>query len=124
MRPGQREPTKEKPMKQQLYAVFDTCAGIYDSPHFSNSDDVVKRQFADIATVADNPISKHPEHYSLWRLANWDNQNGKVLNEANECLCTALEIISQSHMVDGLANQRALEAEINPIGPNGDEITT
>lgn len=87
-------------MKQQIYAVFDTCAGIYDSPHFANSDDVVKRQFQDICTAADNPISNHPEHYSLWRLAAWDNTNGKINNEANECLCTALEIISQSQNVD------------------------
>ncbi len=87
-------------MKQQIYAIFDTCSGIYDSPHFANADDIVKRQFQDIATAADNPISKHPEHYSLWRLAAWDNTNGKVQNEANECLCTALEIISQSQTVD------------------------
>ncbi len=87
-------------MKQQIYAVFDTCAGIYDSPHFGNADDIVKRQFQDIATAAGTAISKHPEHYSLWRLANWDNQNGKVLNEKNECLCTALEIISQSQVVN------------------------
>ncbi len=87
-------------MKQQIYAIFDTCSGIYDSPHFANADDIVKRQFQDIATAADNPISKHPEHYSLWRIAAWDNTNGKVNNEANECLCTALEIISQAQSVD------------------------
>ncbi len=87
-------------MKQQIYAIFDICSGIYDSPHFANADDIVKRQFQDIATAADNPISKYPEHYSLWRLAAWDNTNGKVQNEVNECLCTALEIISQSQTVD------------------------
>ncbi len=87
-------------MKQQLYAIFDTCAGIYDSPHFSNSDDIVKRQFQDIVTGADNAIAKHPEHYSLWRLAAWDNTNGKVVNEKNECLWTALEAISQSQQID------------------------
>ncbi len=87
-------------MKQQIYAVFDTCAGIYDSPHFANSDDVVRRQFQDIATGADNPISKHPEHYSLHRLGGWDNNNGKINNEQNECLCTALEAISQSQTFD------------------------
>ncbi len=87
-------------MKQQIYAIYDSCAGIYDSPHFANSDDLVRRQFQDIATAADNPISKHPEHYSLWRLANWDNTNGKVNNEANECLWQALEAITQFQAVD------------------------
>ena len=51
-------------MKQQIYAVYDTCSGLYESPHFAMSDDVVRRQFQDICTAADNPISAHPEHYS------------------------------------------------------------
>ncbi len=86
-------------MKQQIYAIFDTCAGIYDSPHFGNSDDIVKRQFQDIATGTDNPICKHPEHYSLYRLGGWDNTNGNIRDENNECLWTALEAISQSQIV-------------------------
>ncbi len=87
-------------MKQQIYAIYDSCAGIYDSPHFANSDDIVRRQFQDIATAADNPISKHPEHYSLWRLGAWDNNDGKINNEANECLWQALEAITQSQVMD------------------------
>ncbi len=86
-------------MKQQVYAVFDTCAGIYDSPHFGNSDDLVKRQFQDIATGTDNPIAKHPEHYSLWRLGAWDNNTGTITDEKNECLWQAVEAISQSQII-------------------------
>ncbi len=104
-------------MKQQIYAVFDTCSGIYDSPHFANSDDVVRRQFTDIATAADNPISKHPEHYSLWRLGAWDNTNGKINNETNECLCTALEAISQSQQVNP-DQMELLAAQTNGLEPN------
>ncbi len=99
-------------MKQQIYAVFDTCAGIYDSPHFANSDDIVKRQFQDIATAADNPISKHPEHYSLWRLGAWDNNSGKIVNEHNECLWQAVEAISQSQIIEP-GTQMDLVDEIN-----------
>ncbi len=87
-------------MKQQLYAVYDTCAGIYITPHFANSDDIVRRQFQDIASGTDNPMAKHPEHYSLWRLGAWDNLNGNVVDEANECLWTALEAITQSQEID------------------------
>ncbi len=104
-------------MKQQIYAVFDTCAGIYDSPHFANSDDVVRRQFQDIATSAENPISKHPEHYSLHRLGGWDNTNGKINNEQNECLCTALEAISQAQSVNP-QGQLDLANKINGDSPN------
>jgi len=86
-------------MKLQLYAIYDTCSGIYQSPHFAPADDLVKRDFQDLATGTDNAISKHPEHYSLWRIANWDNTTGKILDEKNECLWQAIEAISQSQQV-------------------------
>ncbi len=105
-------------MKQQLYAVYDTCSGLYESPHFSPSDDIVRRQFQDICTAGDNPISKHPEHYSLWRLANWDNTDGKTIDEKNECLWQAVEAISQSQLVNPQA-QMKLEASLNSQYPAG-----
>ncbi len=83
-------------MKVQVYAIFDSCSGIYEKPFFHTADDVVRREFQDVATTADHPINKHPEHYSLWRLGNFDNLTGKLVEERNECLWTALEAISQS----------------------------
>ncbi len=84
-------------MKVQCYAIFDTCSGIYEKPFFSTTDDLVKREFQDVAIAADHPISKHPEHYSLWRLGIFNNENGDIHNEQNECLWTAIEAIAQSH---------------------------
>ncbi len=89
-------------MKAQCYAIFDTCSGIYEKPFFSTADDLVKREFQDIATSADHPISKHPEHYSLWRLGMFDNNTGKLSNEQNECLWQAVEAISQAQTVENL----------------------
>jgi len=83
-------------MKVQCYAIFDTCSGIYEKPFFGLSDGMVRREFQDIAMSKDHPIAKHPEHYSLWRLGIFNNENGDLRDEANECLCTALEAISQS----------------------------
>jgi len=88
-------------MKVQLYAIFDTCSGIYEKPFFHTADDAVKREFQDVCTAADHPISKHPEHYSIWRLGNFDNLTGSVVDEQNECLWTATEAISQSQIIAG-----------------------
>jgi len=95
-------------MKIQLYAIFDMASGIYEKPFFSTADDLVRREFLNVATSAETPISKHPKDYSLWRLGNFDDNTGLVQNETNECLCTALEIISQSQKVDG---QKHLDLE-------------
>ncbi len=86
-------------MKVQLYAIFDTCSGIYEKPFFSTADDLVRREFQDVATTPDHQINKHPEHYSLWRLGNFDNNTGKVVDEANECLWQAIEAIAQSEII-------------------------
>ncbi len=86
-------------MKVQCYAIFDSCSGIYEKPFFSTTDALVKREFQDVATTDDHPIAKHPEHYSLWRLGVFNNENGDLQDEANECLWTAIEAISQTQVV-------------------------
>jgi len=78
-------------MKVQCYAIFDQCSGIYEKPFFSTADAVVVREFRDIVEMDDHPIANHPEHYSLWRLGNFDNTTGKMLNEDNECLIQGVE---------------------------------
>ncbi len=98
-------------MKAQIYAIFDTCSGIYEKPFFHTADDAVRREFQDVCTSADHPISKHPEHYSLWRLGNFDNNTGKILDEQNECLWQAVEAISQSQSVN-VQQQDMLESQI------------
>ncbi len=103
-------------MKVQCYAIFDSCSGIYEKPFFSTADDLVRREFQDVATAADHIISKHPEHFSLWRLGVFNNINGKLDNETNECLWTALEAISQSQTVDA-AQMDAFEEKANGDDP-------
>ncbi len=105
-------------MKVQCYAIFDSCSGIYEKPFFSTTDDLVKREFQDVATAADHPISKHPEHYSLWRLGIFNNENGKLQNETNECLWTAVEAISQSQTVNSQTHL-TLADEIANTSPGG-----
>ncbi len=100
-------------MKVQCYAIFDSCSGIYEKPFFSMTDDMVKREFQDVATTADHPISRHPEHYSLWRLGVFNNENGDLRDECNECLWTATEAVSQSQTIDK-AKMEALNNRLDP----------
>ncbi len=87
-------------MKAQIYAIFDTCSGIYEKPFVHTADDAVRREFQDVVNTADHPINRHPEHYSVWRLGNFDNLTGDVKDEANECLWTGLEALSQQQDTD------------------------
>ncbi len=120
MRTRKTRPTKEGSiMKVQCYAIFDQCSGIYEKPFFSTTDDLVKREFQDVANTPDHLINKHPEHFSVWRLGIFDNVNGKIDNENNECLWTATEALAQFQTIEQAAT-KALEQKAN--GPDPENV--
>lgn len=118
MRESATKLKEDTSMKVQAYAIFDTCSGIYEKPFFSTTDDMVKREFQDIAVSAEHPIAKHPEHYSLWRLATFDNNTGKMTDEKNECLWQAVEAIAQAQII-AQPERDAIEHYPLDISPGG-----
>ncbi len=92
--------TEELIMKLNIYSIFDTATGLYSRPYFTQSDAEAMRAFEDLAIDAKHPVGSHPEDYSLFRLGTFDDNHGKMTNEENECLVTALETISKTRRVD------------------------
>jgi len=105
-------------MKLNIYSIFDSASGLYSRPFFTQSDAEAMRSFEDIATDAEHPIGKHPEDYSLHRIGIFDDNNGKLQNEENECLETALETISKTRKINKPAQLDLVdEIENNRIKP-------
>ncbi len=106
-------------MKTNLYAIFDTAAGIYDRMVFAQADGMVTREFQDLCVDAEHPYGQHPEDYSLFRLGNFDNLTGKILDEKNECLCTGLEVVAVSRNVKegSLREEKFLETASKTLTP-------
>lgn len=80
----------------KVLAVFDKKMGIFMTPWTSRSLGGAIRSFSDEANRAadDNQIYRHPEDFSLWHLANFDEENGifnalekgpTLLIEADQC---------------------------------------
>ncbi len=88
-------------MKTQIYSIFDTAAGVYQKPIFARADGEIMREFQNICTDVEHPCGQHPEDYSLIRLGNFNDQNGLVANEENECLCTGLEMVAAARSKRG-----------------------
>lgn len=86
-------------MRMFLYSVFDSCSGLYDRPFVAVADGAAIRSFGDIAVDAEHPVGVHPEHFSLFRLGEFDDNKGEVLGKDRVCLCTALERVSESRKV-------------------------
>jgi len=87
-------------MKLNAYAIFDSASGLYQRPIFAQSDGEVLRSFADVAADESHPIGKHPEDYSLHRIGVFDDNTAKYQPEKNECLTTALEILSKGNQLN------------------------
>jgi len=102
-------------MRTQLYSIFDKAAGIYTKPLFARADGEVMREFTNLCTSADHPYSDHPEDYSLFRLGIFDDQTGKLTDEANECLANGHEVVALSRQV----NKEAQEELLNQVSPGG-----
>ncbi len=88
-------------MKLNSYSIFDSASGLYMRPYFTGSDAEAIRSFGDIAQDKTHPIGMHPEDYSLHRIGVFDDNNAKYKAEKNECLTTALEIISARRKGNG-----------------------
>ncbi len=99
-------------MKAFMYTVYDSCSGVYDRPFVCNSDGEAMRAFGDIAINAEHPIGAHPEHYTLFRIALYDNNKGVIEGHPPEFCCTALEMVAESRAVDKTAHMSLLK-EVN-----------
>ena len=65
-------------MHFQVVSIFDSAAGVYSRPAFVPSTGVAIRDFTDEVNrkADDNQLSKHPEDFSLYLLAAFDDNNG------------------------------------------------
>lgn len=86
-------------MRLNVYSIYDTAAGAYARPFFMQSDGQAMRAFVDIAGDKEHEIGRHPEDYSLFRLATFDDTKGVFHPEAPECLSTGLEAVAQGRKV-------------------------
>lgn len=65
-------------MRQGLYVVFDSKVGLYSMPFFSVSDQAAARTFGDALKAGDSLMTRHPEDFSLIRLADVEDSTGQV----------------------------------------------
>ncbi len=87
-------------MKLFVFAVFDTCSGVYDRPMCARSEGEMLRAFTDLACNAEHPIGAHPEHYKLFSIGVYDDNNGELINTGSECIASAHELVADSRRVD------------------------
>lgn len=66
-------------MKLNVYTIFDAAAKAYTAPFFLPNDGLALRAFIDnVNSTEENNISKHPDQFTLFHVATWDDQQATM----------------------------------------------
>lgn len=80
------------------YSVRDEKAEAFLQPFFMHNDAVAQRAYLSSIRDTEHEFSKHPEDYTLYRLAEYDDQNG-TFKDNIELVMTGKEALSQIQIV-------------------------
>lgn len=64
-------------MQQQVFAIYDTKALMYNLPFFQRSQSSAIRTFTDMANDPKSIINRHPQDFVLYYLGTFDDASGE-----------------------------------------------
>ncbi len=65
-------------MNTKTFTIFDSKAEIFNTPFFYPQTSQARRAFGDLVNDSKTAISLHPEDYTLFEVAEFDDQTGIV----------------------------------------------
>lgn len=66
-------------MKNKIYSIYDEKAQMFNTPFFSQNDDMAIRSFQDLASDPQSTIYLHPEDYKLYELGEFETDSGLIV---------------------------------------------
>ena len=107
-------------MKLYGYSIYDAKAEAYTIPNFNKTEGLAVRGFDHAVTAADSPFAKNPEDYSLFLVAEFDDDSGAIQSMVPLQICTGLERVAATRQKE--FKLRNLHAEIDQLtNPPEDE---
>lgn len=82
-------------MKLNIYAIYDKAVNAYMRPFFLQADGQALRAFGDMANDKDHDIGAHPEDFSMFRIATFDDGTAEIDVCEPQCLARAHEIVNR-----------------------------
>lgn len=80
----------------QIYAVRDTAAEAYISPPiFVPARGAAMRAFMDALdpNAQASPFNKHPQHFELWYVGDYNTQTGEITGKTPEYIVKGVDIL-------------------------------
>jgi len=78
-------------MKLLVMTLFDAAAEVYLRPFFVTARGEGIRMFSDLVADAEHPCGRHPEHYTLFVVGEYDQSKGELLPMTPVALGNGLE---------------------------------
>lgn len=112
-------------MKLNIYSVYDQAAKAYTAPFFLHNDGLAIRAFQDnVNAEQENNISKHPEHFSLFKLGEFDDQKGVITKlDVNVHLASAIELKNPTNEEELIQEIKSLKAYIQTMPQLKEELS-
>ena len=106
------------------FSIFDSKAGVYGRPFFFQSAGVAMRVFGDMVNDANEPVARHPEDYTLFQLATWDEDSGKFTDDGHhKSLANGIELVVFDELPRGQQDAFPVEdpSALMDIPPKGEK---
>lgn len=84
-------------MNYEVISIKDRATGLFSRPWFTRTHAEAVRIFTDEVNRegADNPINKHPDDYTLYAIAVWNDNTGSFQPHEPRKLCDATTILER-----------------------------
>lgn len=82
-------------MVHKMFTVYDTAAKAYLPPFFLPRVEMAQRIFADAVNSDSHQFGKHPADYTLFLIAEFDDEHAGVSLQTPEKICTGLEVLTR-----------------------------
>jgi len=66
-------------MNLSMFTVYDQAAKLHHAPFVMPQIAMANRAFTDWVNNPEHPYGKHPEDYSLLRIAEWNEDDGQLI---------------------------------------------
>lgn len=87
-------------MIHKMFTVYDTAAKAYLPPFFLPREEMAIRVFTDAVNSDSHQFGRHPADYTLFLIAEFDDEFAGVSLQTPEKVCTGLEVLRRPKSPD------------------------
>lgn len=75
------------------YSIFDTKAGLFNTPFFMQNDAMAIRAVTDLVNDPNTSVHRHPADYILMKLGYFSDENGNLSAQVPENLAVLVSLV-------------------------------